>query len=98
MPPDQRSDDPPDIGESVGQFGFREMDLRDMALSLSDATCAIYGLGPGACRMDDWVLAEGVETVAQRDFLFEHGCDAYQGYLCAQELPADAAVSVICKP
>jgi diguanylate cyclase (GGDEF)-like protein/PAS domain S-box-containing protein len=44
------------------------------------------------------VLAEGVETVAQRDFLFEHDCDAYQGYLCAQALPADAAVSVICNP
>ena len=44
------------------------------------------------------VLAEDVETVAQRDFLFEHGCDAYQGYLCAQALPADAAISVVCTP
>lgn len=44
------------------------------------------------------VLAEGVETVAQRDFLFEHGCDAYQGYLCAQALPANAAAAVSCKP
>ncbi|WP_229464534.1 EAL domain-containing protein [Massilia sp. 9I] len=44
------------------------------------------------------VLAEGVETVAQRDFLFEHGCDAYQGYLCASALPADAAAAVVCKP
>jgi EAL domain-containing protein (putative c-di-GMP-specific phosphodiesterase class I) len=43
------------------------------------------------------VLAEGVETAAQRDFLFEHGCDAYQGYLCAQTLPADVVVSVIGK-
>jgi diguanylate cyclase (GGDEF)-like protein/PAS domain S-box-containing protein len=38
------------------------------------------------------VLAEGVETPAQRDFLFEHGCEAYQGYLCARPLPpADLA-------
>jgi diguanylate cyclase (GGDEF)-like protein/PAS domain S-box-containing protein len=44
------------------------------------------------------VLAEGVETVAQRDFLFEHGCDAYQGFLCARALPANAAASVTCKP
>jgi diguanylate cyclase (GGDEF)-like protein/PAS domain S-box-containing protein len=44
------------------------------------------------------VLAEGVETVAQRDFLFEHGCDAYQGYLCAPALPADAVPALTCKP
>ena len=27
------------------------------------------------------VIAEGVETAAQRDFLFDLGCRAYQGYL-----------------
>lgn len=27
------------------------------------------------------VIAEGVETTAQRDFLARHGCDLYQGYL-----------------
>ena len=27
------------------------------------------------------VIAEGVETEAQRDFLVSHGCQAYQGYL-----------------
>ena len=41
------------------------------------------------------VLAEGVETNAQRDFLFEHGCDAYQGYLYAQALPAEAVTAVV---
>jgi EAL domain-containing protein (putative c-di-GMP-specific phosphodiesterase class I) len=44
------------------------------------------------------VLAEGVETAAQRDFLFQHGCDAYQGYLCAPALPASVAAAVTCKP
>jgi diguanylate cyclase (GGDEF)-like protein/PAS domain S-box-containing protein len=55
MYPAQRSDDPPNIGECVGQLGFWEMDLRDMALTLSDATCAIYGLGPAPCRLDDFL-------------------------------------------
>jgi diguanylate cyclase (GGDEF)-like protein/PAS domain S-box-containing protein len=55
MPPDERSDDPPNIGESAGQFGFWEMDLRDMALTLSDTACAIYGLGPAPCRLDDFL-------------------------------------------
>ncbi|WP_323139760.1 EAL domain-containing protein [Massilia phyllosphaerae] len=44
------------------------------------------------------VLAEGVELAAQRDFLFEHGCDAYQGFLYAPALPASSVASVACKP
>lgn len=35
------------------------------------------------------VIAEGVETVAQRDFLASHGCHAYQGYLFSRPLPPD---------
>ncbi len=34
------------------------------------------------------VLAEGVETEAQRLFLSEPGCDAYQGYLFSRPIPA----------
>ncbi|MDP2810561.1 MAG: EAL domain-containing protein [Rhodocyclaceae bacterium] len=32
-------------------------------------------------------LAEGVETAAQREFLEQHGCHAYQGYLFSRPLP-----------
>lgn len=35
------------------------------------------------------VIAEGVETGAQRDFLAKHGCSAYQGYLFSPPLPLD---------
>jgi diguanylate cyclase (GGDEF)-like protein/PAS domain S-box-containing protein len=34
------------------------------------------------------VLAEGVETQAQLDFLREEGCDLYQGFLMSRPLPA----------
>jgi len=33
------------------------------------------------------VIAEGVETEAQRDSLSQHGCHAYQGYLFSRPLP-----------
>ena len=36
------------------------------------------------------VLAEGVETQAQLDFLRGKGCDYYQGYYYCRPLPADA--------
>jgi diguanylate cyclase (GGDEF)-like protein/PAS domain S-box-containing protein len=36
------------------------------------------------------VIAEGVETVAQRDFLVSIGCNIFQGYLYSEPLAADA--------
>lgn len=52
----------------------------------NDATVAqtIIGMGRG---LGLEVIAEGVETTDQRDFLSAHGCDAFQGYLFARPLP-----------
>jgi EAL domain-containing protein (putative c-di-GMP-specific phosphodiesterase class I) len=35
------------------------------------------------------VVAEGVETTAQRDCLMALGCDEMQGYLFAKPMPAE---------
>ena len=39
------------------------------------------------------VIAEGVETVAQRDFLAGLGCDYFQGYLFGRSGPAEALLA-----
>jgi EAL domain-containing protein (putative c-di-GMP-specific phosphodiesterase class I) len=41
------------------------------------------------------VIAEGVETEAQRDSLTQHGCDAYQGYFYSRPLPLDEFESFV---
>ncbi len=41
------------------------------------------------------VIAEGVETAAQRDFLEAHGCHVFQGYWFAKPLPLDAFIAAL---
>ena len=41
------------------------------------------------------VVAEGVETPAQRDFLCEAGCDALQGFLIAAPVDAREATALM---
>ncbi|MBA4141913.1 MAG: EAL domain-containing protein [Nitrosospira sp.] len=70
--------------------------VKDMLQSHHDATIvrAIILL---AKSMGLAVIAEGVETEAQKRFLFEQGCDAYQGYLISPPLPSGEFLELVRK-
>ena len=67
--------------------------MRDLLTDPNDATIArtIVTL---AESLDLGVIAEGVETEAQRDMLASLGCNTWQGYLFGRPGPASALLLV----
>ena len=68
--------------------------VRDIPRSADDMaiSAAIIAMGHS---MGLRVLAEGVETAEQLDFLRVRGCDAYQGYYCSRPVPAEAFAALV---
>ena len=48
-----------------------------------------------AHALEKQVVAEGVETLEQLDFLRERGCDVAQGYFLARPLPSSAMTELL---
>ena len=70
--------------------------VRDLAVSTEDAAIisAIVALGR-TLNLD--IVAEGVETAAQREFLTTLGCSALQGFMLGRPMPPDQFFEVAVK-
>lgn len=74
---------------SVATIKIDQAFIRDINTDADDAaiTAAIISM---AHNLKLRVIAEGVETVEQLQFLRAHGCDEAQGYLFARPMPGAA--------
>lgn len=68
--------------------------VRDITSDPNDATI-VESILAMSSRMGFRVVAEGVETAEQLEFLTRHQCDLYQGYLFSKPVPAEELVALL---
>ncbi|MDX1336019.1 MAG: EAL domain-containing protein, partial [Gammaproteobacteria bacterium] len=68
--------------------------VRDIEIDQNDAEICVASITL-AHNLGLQVVAEGVETEAQREFLASHQCDYLQGYLFSRPLPAEGITELL---
>jgi EAL domain-containing protein (putative c-di-GMP-specific phosphodiesterase class I) len=68
--------------------------IRDL-MTNADDVCIVRAIISLAHSLRLRVVAEGVETAQQLEFLRELGCDQYQGFYCSPAVPAEAFAALI---
>ncbi len=73
----------------LDQLKIDQSFVRDVLIDANGAAIArmVIGLGDSLHLA---VIAEGVETADQREFLVRNGCHLFQGYLFSKPVPSDA--------
>ncbi|MDP3519156.1 MAG: EAL domain-containing protein [Hydrogenophaga sp.] len=81
----------------LDQLKIDQSFVRDVLNDPNDAAiaCTILSL---AKSLGLSVVAEGVETQAQRAFLLEQGCTAFQGYLFSRPVPVPQLTDTVAPP
>ncbi len=72
----------------IGMLKIDKSFVAGVTVNADDAAIAVAIITLGH-SLHLQVIAEGVETKAQLDFMIEHGCDEVQGYLLSKPLPVD---------
>ncbi len=78
----------------LDQLKIDQSFIRNIGVKSSDSVIVQTIIGM-ANNLDMTVIAEGVETEAQRAFLELHGCTLCQGYLFSQPVPIDQFESLL---
>ena len=68
--------------------------VRDIATDPDDAAI-VTAIIAMAHSLNITVVAEGVETTQQLEFLRSRGCDEYQGYYFSRAVPSDEFIALL---